>query len=66
MPIDDDSKTLTDLLIEFTDFIAKEVCCPDEEWENKHWSFQELACRKLVKLGFIVEEDGNYWYEEDT
>ena len=50
-------------LLEFAHWVAKEVCCSDEEWENKSWAFQELVCRKLAKLGVIKEEGGIFVYE---
>jgi len=53
-----------DEFIEFVNWVAKEVCCLDYEWDSKSWSFQEIACRKLVKLGIVKEEDGTYLYEE--
>ena len=49
----------------FVRFVAEEVMCADEEWYNRMGSFQELACRQLVKLGIAKEKDGVYTYEED-
>ena len=54
-----------DELIEFANWVAKEVCCLEYEWDSKSWSFQEIACRKLVKMGIVKEEDGTYLYEEE-
>lgn len=55
MPIDDDSKTLTDLLIEFTDFIAKEVCCSDEEWEEEEKDEKEKFIAQAIRACHIWE-----------
>ena len=52
-------------LLEFAHWVAKEVCCSDEEWENKHWAIQELLCRKLAKLGIIAVDGDEYIYEYD-
>ena len=52
-------------LIEFANWVAKEACCSDEEWENKHWAIQEILCRKLAELGIIVVEGDEYIYEYD-
>ena len=51
-------------IIEFAHWVASQVCVSDDEWDLNQICFPELACRKLVKLGIIVEEDGKYWYEE--
>ena len=52
-----------DKLIEFANWVAKEACCSDEEWENKHCAIQEILCRKLAELGIIVVEGDEYIYE---
>lgn len=52
-----------DELIEFANWVAKEACCSDEEWENKQWEIQEILCRKLAKLGIIIVEGDEYIYE---
>ena len=52
-------------LLEFAHFVAKEVCCSDEEWANKHWALQEILCRKLAKLGILAVKDDEYIYEFD-
>ena len=54
-----------DELIEFANWVAKEVCCSDEEWESKHWAIQEILCRKLAELGIIIVEGDEYIYEYD-
>lgn len=52
-------------LLEFAKWVAKEVCIPDDEWKNNFWAFQEIACRRLVKLGIIQEHEGGYIYEAE-
>ena len=37
----------------------------DEIWDEDQWelncgAFPEILCRKLVKLGYVVEKDGEY------
>ena len=50
-------------LLNFAHLIAEFICIDDEEWENTHLIFQEIACRKLVDLNIIKEYDGYYIYE---
>ena len=50
-------------LLDFAHLVAKFICTDDEEWENTHLIFQEIACRKLVDLNIIKEYDGYYIYE---
>lgn len=52
-------------LLKFAKWVAKEVCIPDDEWENNFWSFQEIACRRLVKLGIIQKREDKYIYEAE-
>lgn len=54
---------MEDELLEFACWVAKEVCCSDQEWENKHCAFQEIACRRLEKLGIFIMENDEYIYE---
>lgn len=43
---------------EFAKWVANEIF--DENWEYNKDAFEELACRKLAKLG-IVRAKGNEW-----
>ena len=44
---------------DFCDWVASEIF--SENWEfNKESLFEEIACRKLVKLGIVKEIDGEY------
>lgn len=44
---------------DFIEWVIDEIM--DEEfWELNHGSFTELACRKLVKLGYLTKKDGHY------
>ena len=49
-----------DELVGFAEWVLDEIW--DEElWEYNWQGFPELVCRKLLKLGFITEdEEGNY------
>ena len=43
----------------FSEFVAHELF--DDEWEfNSNHAFIELACRRLVKLGLVKNENGRY------
>lgn len=53
-------------LLDFIHFVAKVVCVNDDEWNNNNLFFQEVICRKLVKLGIIKEYDGYYVYEYES
>ena len=44
--------------LEFVKWVANEIF--DEEWEFNKDSFEEVACRKLEKLG-IVRKTDNGW-----
>lgn len=47
----------------FVHFVAREVTVDGDEWAYEQFSFPELACRRLYKLGIIGEEDGKWVYE---
>jgi len=49
-------------LLEFAHWVAKEVI-NDDNWMMNYWGFQEIACRKLVKLGIMEIEGDEYVYE---
>ena len=55
--------TQQELLLDFANWVAKEVI-DDDNWARNNMSFQEIACRKLAKIGIIQEKDGKYIYEE--
>lgn len=42
----------------FAKWVATEIF--DEMWEYNKKAFEEIACRKLVKLGLVKEVDGEY------
>lgn len=44
--------------LEFVEWVAEEIFSDD--WEFNKDSFEEVACRKLAKLG-IVRAKGNEW-----
>ena len=50
-------------LLDFAHFVAREVTVDDDGWAFDQFSFPELACRRLYKLGIIGEEDGKWVYE---
>ncbi|MCR5811384.1 MAG: hypothetical protein K6G34_08290 [Lachnospiraceae bacterium] len=50
-------------LLDFAHFVAKEVVVEDDQWSFNAFSFPELACRRLYKLGIIEEADGKWVYE---
>ena len=58
----DVQKISRDKLLEFANWVAKEVI-DDDLWEINHYGFPEIACRKLVKLGIMKEEGDTYTYE---
>ena len=43
---------------EFAEWVASEIF--DENWEYNKDAFEEIACRKLSKLG-IVKANGDMW-----
>ena len=63
MPAINATADALEALTDFANWTAKEVCCSDEEWENKHFAIQELLCRKLVKLGMLEVDGDSYVYE---
>lgn len=52
-------------LLSFAHYVAGKVTMSDEDWEDYHEAFAEVACRKLVKLGVISIEDDMYVYRWD-
>lgn len=48
--------------LEFAEWVAEEIFSDD--WEFNKDSFEEVACRKLAKLG-IIEKIGEYYYFKD-
>lgn len=50
-------------LLDFAHFVAEEVTVDGDEWAYEQFSFPELACRRLHKLGIVGEEDGRWVYE---
>ena len=50
-------------LLDFANFVAKEVVVDGDEWAYNQFSFPELACRRLYLLGVIEEKDGKWKYE---
>ena len=52
-------------LLSFAHYVANKVTMSDEDWEDYHEAFAEVACRKLVKLGVISIEDDMYVYRQD-
>ena len=50
-------------LLDFAHFVAEEVVVENDQWPFNAFSFPELACRRLYKLGIIEEEDGKWKYE---
>lgn len=48
--------------LEFTEWVIKELF--SNEWEYNKDSFGEIACRKLAKLGFVKEVDGEWLLAE--
>ena len=49
-------------LLSFAHYVADKVTMSDEDWEEYHECFTEVACRKLVKLGVISIDDDMYVY----
>ena len=64
---DDKAGKAADAIEDLTDFahyVAREVVRDDDDWEdNRHYAFQEIACRKLVKLGIVDSIGDEYRYE---
>ena len=44
--------------LKFAEWVAREIF--DDMWEYNKYAFEEIACRKLAKLG-IVRENGDEW-----
>ena len=63
--IKDDAAAVIEALLSFAHYVADKVTMSDEDWEDYHDAFTEVACRKLVKLGVISIEDGMYVYKRD-
>lgn len=59
-----DGETI-EALLSFAHYVADKVTMSDEDWEDYHEAFTEVACRKLVKLGVISIEDDMYVYRQD-
>lgn len=61
----DAAAAATEELLSFAHYVADKVTMSDEDWEEYHEAFTEVACRKLVKLGVISIEDDMYVYKRD-
>ena len=61
----DDAADAIEALLSFAHYVADKVTMSDEDWEDYHEAFTEVACRKLVKLGVISVEDDMYVYRRD-
>ena len=61
----DDAAAAIEELLSFAHYVADKVTMSDEDWEDYHEAFTEVACRKLVKLGVISIEDDMYVYRQD-
>lgn len=60
-----DAADAIEALLSFVHYVANKVTMSDEDWEDYHEAFTEVACRKLVKLGVISVEDDMYVYRRD-
>lgn len=60
-----DAAAAIEELLSFAHYVADKVTMSDEDWEDYHEAFTEVACRKLVKLGVISIEDDMYVYRRD-
>lgn len=60
-----DAAAAIEELLSFAHYVADKVTMSDEDWEDYHEAFSEVACRKLVKLGVISVEDDMYVYRRD-
>lgn len=63
--LDKDAAAAIEALLSFAHYVADKVTMSDEDWEDYHEAFTEVACRKLVKLGVISIEDDMYVYRRD-
>lgn len=61
----EDAAAAIEELLSFAHYVADKVTMSDEDWEDYHAAFTEVACRKLVKLGVISIEDDMYVYRRD-
>ena len=61
-----DAATEIEELLAFAHYVADKVTRSDEDWEDYHEAFTEVACRKLVKLGIVTVEDDKYVYSEEA
>ena len=50
--------------LDFAEWVASEIFEGDG-WEENMWSFSELACRKLEKLGIVKAVNGEWIYKEE-
>ena len=57
-----DAADAIEALLSFAHYVADKVTMSDEDWEDYHEAFTEVACRKLAKLGVISIENGMYCY----
>lgn len=62
----DDAADAIEELLSFAHYVANKVTMSDEDWEDYHEAFTEVACRKLVKLGVISIEDDMYVYRQEV
>ena len=53
-------------LLDFAHYVADKVTRSDEDWEDYHEAFAEVACRKLVKLGVVSLDDDMYVYSSEA
>lgn len=60
-----DAAAAIEELLSFAHYVANKVTMSDEDWEDYHEAFTEVACRKLVKLGVISIENDMYVYRQD-
>lgn len=60
-----DAAAAIEALLSFAHYVAYKVTMSDEDWEEYHEAFTEIACRKLVKLGVISVEDDRYVYRRN-
>ncbi len=60
-----DAAAAIEALLSFAHYVADKVTMSDEDWEEYHEAFTEIACRKLVKLGVISVEDDRYVYRRN-
>ena len=61
-----DAAAAIEELLAFAHYVADKVTRNDEDWEDYHEAFAEVACRKLVKLGIVSVEDDKYVYSAEV